>query len=342
MNTTPRELVYRCLRFQGPSRVPRDLWTLRWAEDRWRNELAALRTRFPSDFEASPVVYSPSPRTQGDPYAIGTSTDEWGCHFMNLQAGVHGEIRVPLIDSVARWREIKPPYEILPGDLSSARSRVNEVHSRSSRFMLAGCLARPWERLQFILGSANAMVAILESPDETNCLLKVIHDFYLTELEFWASTDVDALMLMDDWGSQTSLLIQPDLWRRLFKPLYRDYCDLAHSHGKFAFMHSDGCIASIYPDLVEIGVNAVNSQLFCMNLKTLAQTAKGKITFWGEIDRQHVMTATDPQVGREAVREVVRHLYDPKGGVIAQFEMGPGSNPEVATAIYEEWEFVNS
>ena len=128
----------------------------------------------------------------------------------------------------------------------------------------------------------------------------------------------------------------------MFKPLYRDYCDLIHAAGKYVFMHSDGHIQAIYPDLVEIGVDALNSQLFCMDMAELARIAKGNMTFWGEIDRQHVLPSKDPDVGRQAVRTVARHLYDPSGGVIVQFEFTAGFNPAVVTAILEEWERVDA
>jgi len=150
-------------------------------------------------------------------------------------------------------------------------------------------------------------------------------------------TDVDAIMFMDDWGSQNQLLIPPRVWKELFKPLYKDYCNLAHSNGKFAFMHSDGHILEIYEDLIEVGVDAINSQLFCMDFAELEKKAKGKITFWGEIDRQHILPSTNSQDGRNAVREVAKYLYDPSGGIIAQFEFGAGANPETALAVFEEW-----
>jgi uroporphyrinogen-III decarboxylase len=175
---------------------------------------------------------------------------------------------------------------------------------------------------------------------EFRSLLAKIHGYYMKELEFWISTDVDALRFMDDWGAQRSLLISPGRWREIFKPLYRDYCEIAHSRGKSIFMHSDGNIQEVYPDLVEVGVDAVNSQLFCMDLTVLARTVAGKITFWGEIDRQHVLPAADPGVGREAVRTVARHLYRESGGVIAQLEFGLGANPATVEAVFDEWEQV--
>lgn len=44
-----------------------------------------------------PGVYRPSPRRSGDMHAVGSSTDDWGCPFVNIQAGVIGEVREPLI-----------------------------------------------------------------------------------------------------------------------------------------------------------------------------------------------------------------------------------------------------
>jgi len=142
---------------------------------------------------------------------------------------------------------------------------------------------------------------------------------------------------MDDWGAQSQLLIPPSAWRELFKPLYRDLCDLARANNKHVFMHSDGFIEEIYPDLIEIGVTALNSQLFCMNIERLA-AHKGKITFWGELDRQHTLASGDPSEIRRAVRRVADALHDPRGGVIAQFELGPGAHPGAGFHAFQAWD----
>ena len=75
-----------------------------------------------------------------------------------------------------------------------------------------------------------------------------------------------------------------------------------------------------------------------MDMKELSRTAKGKISFWGEIDRQHILPSKNPEEGRDAVRKVAQHLYDFTGGIIAQFEFGIGANPDTAMVIFEEWE----
>ena len=104
----------------------------------------------------------------------------------------------------------------------------------------------------------------------------MVHEFNMRNLELLCESDIDGISVSDDWGSQQNLLISPKLWREMFKPLYADYCRVTKAVGKYFFMHSDGNISSIYPDLIEIGVDALNSQLFCMDIEELARLYKGK------------------------------------------------------------------
>jgi len=341
MAQTPRDIVRRCLTFQHPERMPVQIWRLPWADQHIPEVVAEIDRRWPGDIGYPASPYRPSPRVHGNPHAEGEYVDEWGCTFLNLQAGVIGEVKAPLVADLDDWeRLVQPPYETLPETVADARDSVNRACAASDKFMMSGCCPRPWERYQFLRGTENAMMDFMDPDERVQGVLRRIHDFHLKEVEFWASTDVDAISFMDDWGSQRQLLLPPRVWREWFKPLYKEYCDLAHAHGKFVFMHSDGHLSEIFDDLIEVGVNALNSQLFCMDMADLARRGKGKIAFWGEIDRQHVLPAKDPAMGRWAVREVANHLYDPAGGVFVQFEMSPGAHGPTVIAVMEEWDAV--
>ena len=338
---TPRERVRAALRFETPDRIPRDLWTLPWAEQHYPAELAEIRRRFPPDIVTAPSPMLRSPRVSGDWYTPGMYIDEWGCRFHNIQAGAIGEVRDPVMKEIGSWREVAPPYETFRADRQRAIEEVNAFCRNTDAFVLAEACPRPWERYQFLRGSVNAMMDIATMEEDVSGLLDAIQRYYMEELDFWTDTDVDGVKFMDDWGAQDQLLISPALWRRVFKPLYREYAEIAHSRGKFIFMHSDGNSEQIFPDLAEIGIDAVNSQLFCMDLERIAREVKGKLTFWGEIDRQQILPSPDPEAGRSAVREVARHLYDPRGGIIAQLEFGLAANPDVVAAVYDEWEKIS-
>ena len=260
----------------------------------------------------------------GDPYVVGTFVDEWGCRFETIQAGVFGEVKDPLVKDWEKDMElIHIPRELLNINAKD----VNADCEQTDLFRFAGCLPRPFERLQFLRGSANLYMDLVDPPAAMRLFMKDLHQFFCEKVQTWASqTKVDAINLMDDWGSQRGLLIHPEMWRANFKPMYRDYAEIAHSYGKKVFMHSDGHILAIFPDLIEIGIDAINSQIFCMGLENLEPFA-GKITFWGEIDRQWLLPHGSVAQISAAVRMVYKHLWR-NGGCIAQCEFGPGARPE--------------
>lgn len=329
---TSREIVKRTLEFRSPLRIPRHLWLLPWASDHFPQELARIQSDFPDDIVYAPPFFKNPPSTSGDEYAPGTFIDEWGCIFENRQKGIIGEVKEPLLKSWKNMDRVQPPL----GRLSVDTDQVNAFCRSTDRFVLAGCRVRPFEQLQFIRKSENLYLDLAERPKELLLLLDRIHQFYLQELELWARTEVDGLLFSDDWGGQSSLLVSPVLWGKLFKPLYKEYVEIAHHSGKTMFMHSDGYITDIIPDLVEIGVDALNSQVFCMDIERLGSLFRGKITFWGEIDRQHILPYGTPEEVRAAVGRVWSSLYD-HGGVIAQCEFGIGAKPENVRLVFETW-----
>lgn len=330
---TSRGLVLDSLEFRSPERVPRQLWTLPWARMNWPAELAAIQERYPDDIVTCPGFLREPLRTSGREYEPGIFIDEWGCRFENRQAGIIGQVKEPVLRDWAGLDRVRVPTERLTVDLG----RVDDFCGRSRAFVLAKTWSRPFELLQFLRGPENLYIDLAERPAGLDRLLEKIHAFYLEEMELWAGTEVDALVFADDWGGQDSLLVSPALWREMFKPLYRDYVGIAHRHGKYAFMHSDGHIAAILPDLVEIGLDALNAQLFTMDIAEIGRRFAGRLTFWGEIDRQRLLPYGTPAEVAEAVRTVRRAVWR-GGGAIAQCEFGIGARPENVAAVFEAWD----
>jgi len=313
--------------------VPRQLWTLPWAQERYPDELQQIRVHFPDDITGSPSFLREPFVTEGDQYAVGTYIDEWGCVFENLQRGVIGEVKDVLIKSWDDISKIQTPLASLSVDVE----QVNAFCKATNKFVMGACCPRPFERTQFLRGSQQLYLDLAEQREELFTLINQVHQFYVKELELWASTSVDGLMFMDDWGSQRNLLIAPRQWRKIFKPLYQEYIEIAHAHGKKAFMHSDGYTAAIIPDLIELELDALNTQIFTMDIKTLGEQFGGKITFWGEIDRQWLLPHATTSEIDAAVHEVAKAFWR-KGGAIAQCEFGPGGKPENVRQMFETWE----
>ncbi len=331
---TSRERVIKAIEFGCPDRVPRELWALPGVTSDRRDEYEDLLAKYPDDFTGADFRYGRSTRARGQRGEVGAYVDEWGCEFTVAEYGVCGEVKNP---PLADWRalnEWSPPWELLD---DADFSGVNPSCAATDKFVKVGTHVRPFERLQFLRGSENLYVDLATQPPEFEYLLAEIHKFNVREMELWAQTDVDGVGFMDDWGAQHNLLIDPKSWRAVFKPLYKEYCSILKSAGKYVFFHSDGHTMAIIEDLIELGVDALNAQLFCMDIEKIGRRFKGRITFWGEIDRQRILPFGTVDEVRAAVRRVRRALDDGTGGVIAQCEWGKRDPRENIEAVFETW-----
>jgi uroporphyrinogen decarboxylase len=331
---TGRERVYAALDFKTPDRAPRDLWALPYISLFQQRELDELLAQYPCDIGRPQLSPGSASESLANLSQVGQYHDEWGSLWQIAEPGIIGEVKVPALADWSALASYQPPWSLVRDqDLSE----IDRSCAASDLFMVSGVCARPFERLQFVRGSENVFMELADGTRKLRTLLDMIHAFYMEEVENWTRTDVDAVMLMDDWGSSRSLLIHPDMWRQIFKPLYKDYCDLIHAAGKRVFFHSDGQIEAIYADLIEVGVDALNSQLFCMNIEELGRRYRGQITFWGEIDRQHVLPFGDTEEVRSAVQRVRSALDDGTGGVIAQCEWGKENKSENIAEVFSAW-----
>ena len=229
------------------------------------------------------------------------------------------------------WENIHIPEEWLSFD----PAEVDAFCESTDKFVFCNPCPRPFEQLQFLRGTENLLMDLMDPPEKMLQFMEKMHDFYCRLLEKWGQTKVDALRFMDDWGSQRSLLISPALWDKYFRPMYTDYINIAKKYGKKIFMHSDGYTLDIIPRLIDMGLDAINTQLFIMDFADLKQY-RGKITFWGEVDRQHLLVFGTPDEVRAGVDKLMDNLWQ-DGGVIAQLEFGPAAKPENVRAAMEQW-----
>ncbi len=344
---TSRERVKRALTFDFPDSPPRDLWWLPAVELNQKKDLESFLKRFPKDIETAEFKPGFSKRQEGKPSLTlpgghppiliprrGKYIDEWGSWWYVGEDGVIGEVKEPVLYEWSKLDSFTPPWDYLE---TSDLSEVNRSCAKNHKFMLSDICARPFERMQFLRGTENLFVDLAYGNKEVYKLRDMVHEFYLKYTEMWAKTDVDGLFFMDDWGTERSLLISPKLWREFFMPLYQDYFDIAKKYEKFVFFHSDGHVQDIFADFVELGVDAINSQLFCMDINEIGKMFKGKITFWGEIDRRTLALGDNSDV-YELVLQIRKVLESPEGGVIAQCEWGKGNPLDNIVAVFEAWE----
>lgn len=109
---------------------------------------------------------------------------------------------------------------------------------------------------------------------------------------------VDAVWFGEDLGTQLSMLISPDMWRERFKPRYTRMIKKikAVNPDVMIIMHSDGAVAPLIDDFIEMGIeiyNPVQPNVPGSDPAELKQKYGGRINFFGGIDQQELLPSGD-------------------------------------------------
>lgn len=326
---TSKERVIKTLTFDKPDRLPLDLWLLPGTITKYGDAVTNLLQEI--DFTGV-EIHDPTfdPRI----YEKGSFTDAWGCGWHNMQSGIIGEVKHPPLADDHAVATYKTPKEVW------SKACFNEVDAdlkrKQDKFTITGYM-NVFERMQFLRGTENLYMDIAEENEMFFQIRDMVVDYYMHYLDFALEYDVDAIALFDDWGSQRSLLISPNSWRNLFKPIYKALIDKIKAKGKYVFFHSDGYIMDIYSEFIELGVNAVNSQLWCMGVEEVAQKFAGKITFWGEISRQDTIPHGTKEDVENSIAIMKKNLIVNGGGLIGQFEAGPDAPMDTIVTALRGW-----
>lgn len=337
---TGRERVLRALNFEPTDRVPMDIWVLPAARLAHGEAFAQLQKRYEDRIDIMSFVGPFDHGFTPEYYTVGTFTDPWGSVWRNLQPGVVGEVKQPVFaDYEAMRGYVSPKAEFLRQWEQHKPALEQQLReARKTGKSLIGGWVSVFERLQFLRGTEDLYCDIALEEPELFALIDLVMDFLRVYVDAWAQMDVDAIPFGDDWGTQISLLISPVTWVKLFQPLYQELFDRIHAAGKKVFFHSDGYIFDLYPHFIEMGVDAINSQLWCMGVEKVAEQFAGKITFWGEISRQNTLPNGTPEDVKASARKMMQLLRVNGGGLIGQSEMNRDVPLANVQAFYEAWD----
>jgi len=280
---TSRERVKRAIRFENPDRIP--IWL------------------FNKDQTDGDVLWYDFRVTEGE-YNTGYhggNVSEWGYTWKTLDDGTMGQISEPLIPD---WEDLDK-YQFPTRNPEKRFRRLEEFKALSrDHYRLAMSIITGFTTYTFLRGFENSMMDFMEEPEKAEYLLDRIFGFEKELMTMAAEAGFDGFHFGDDWGTQSTLMIAPEMWRKLFKPRYKDQFDHAHSVGLDVWYHSCGNITDILEDFHEIGVDVMNiSQPNVVDIRGEGHKLQGRQCFLLPISYQTVsITGTPSDIMAEGKR----------------------------------------
>jgi len=346
----PRERVLTALDHREADRVPRDLAGTRYssihaeAYQRLRPALglpdAEIRIvdttqglahvhddvldRFGADVglvpAGSPSGYTREVSDDGeyerflDEFGVLRARPHGGLYYESTTAPLSGDTSAADIDAYP-WPD---PQDA--GRFAGMKARARHIREVEKRAVFVGSLCAGVTEMHFRMrGYEHGYMDMALDPRLARHLMETITQL---KLAYWEKVldeigpDIDIAAEADDLGAQHAPLFSPQAYRDIVKPLHKQIVDLikSRSNARF-FLHSCGAIRELIPDLIDIGVDALNPvQVSAEGMETAALKREfgADITFWGgTVDPQKTLARGTPE---EVKAETTRRIEDLKPG----------------------------
>ncbi len=296
--------------------------------ERWNPEFLADGSQVVRDADGFVIAKMP---------ADGIYFEPVGYPLRDVQTVAEVEKRRSVFESVD-WPDFADE------DFGDLGRKARELHEKTDYALMGNFCAHIFAGAQLLRGYDTFLLDLLVNPALAECVMNELAEAYIRRFDRYIEAVgpyVQIINVNDDLGTQNAPMISPALYRKMVKPYQgKLYRYIKSRFQGFLFLHSDGSIYALIPDLIAIGVDILNPvQLSAahMDPRKLKAEFGRDITFWGAgCDTQRVLPYGTPREVRDEVRRRIEELAPGGGFVFNQVHnIQADVPPENIMAMYE-------
>jgi uroporphyrinogen decarboxylase len=180
-----------------------------------------------------------------------------------------------------------------------------------------------FSRIADLCGFETALIFLHTEPALIEAMVEKITEFncsFYANLLDSAPGLIHILLVGDDPAGQDRMLMNPNVWRRFFKPALKRIFGIAKSRNVLVMYHVCGNCRAIIPDLIEIGMDILMPLQISardMDPAELKEEYGRDISFWGGVDVQQFLPLANPNQVRQEVRRLIDILGKNGGYVLS-------------------------
>ncbi len=255
-----------------------------------------------------------------------TRWDEWGIGYESLDNGLHFEKLIHPLKCAKSIDELKGypfPSPCSEKDTESTKDFIYETKKIGFTSIMnvkpaGGTVFWPAYKLR---GMENLLCDLYLNTNMAAYLLDKITEICVEQAEIAASLGPDIVFLADDFGTQQSTYVSPEVFRRWFKPRLKKIISRIKDTNSdiLVLFHSDGAIQSFIPDFIDIGIDILNPiQPECMDPLEIKREYGKYLSFNGCIGTQELLPFSTAREIKDKV-----HMYCEEMGKDGGFWVAP-------------------
>jgi uroporphyrinogen decarboxylase len=247
-------------------------------------------------------------------------------------------VKCPLenVSTVSEIEKYKFPDAYAPGRFDKAKRDIDRFGKEY--FTIGDVEISLFEMAWHLTGLEKYMVGMMCDEPWLEPLNDRVEEWSTGQALQLVKAGVDAIWLGEDLGSQTSTLISPEEWRVRFKPRHKRMIGKLKNEnpGIIIIMHSDGAVAPLIDDFIELGVdvyNPVQPNVEGSDPQELKDRFGDRISFFGGIDQQSLLPSGNIPAIRKEIKERIQILGKDRGYLLAPAHI---LQPDVSIDVIEE------
>ncbi len=236
---------------------------------------------------------------------IGTTADGhslfqniYGCTYYTASHSRHVATPI-LVDPSEAWKYPIP-------DVSKVDPRYFDWFSENTDFFIFGQIGGPVSMLDESLDFEDFLVwALTDTKDLSECARRIMI-YEVNRAKLYLDHGANGIVIADDMAYNSGTFLSPEIMDELVFPFYKNAVDEIKAYKDVpVVLHSDGDINKVLDRIIDCGFDGLQSlqPSANMNIYELKKSIGDKITLWGNMDLDYLMTRGTPQeVSIEAAR----------------------------------------
>ena len=206
-----------------------------------------------------------------------------------------------------------------PADPSRYKEVERLVAEYKDRYFIIGDIeVTIFSLAQQLVGLEKFLIDMMLEAEYVKPLFQKCAEFQTQVAAELIKRGVDAIWYGDDFGTQNSLLMPPDIFKDQVKPWYKNMnLELKKLNPDIVLiLHSDGAVAPLLPDIKDMGFevfNPVQPDVPGHSAKEIKDGFGDMFAFWGAIDQQKLLPfGTDEELEADIIDKM--HVLGAGGG----------------------------
>jgi len=183
------------------------------------------------------------------------------------------------------------------------------------RFVNAHIDAGIFLTTMFLLGEENFLFKLADNPKFVIEIYERVMEYYKHFVLKYKEAGAHMITVIEDVGSTSSLLMQPQMWRDNFKPILNNFYKFVRDQGMYACLFIDGHSGDVMDDLLDMEIDMFKIvDLKTTGIDVVKDKLGGKLCVQACVDMQSTLPMGSPEEIEKEAHELVEALNSPDGG----------------------------